>query len=124
LRPWSKAGVNDRSENQTNRSHWSVRFPRQPSGLKGSSFTEVFAPSHKEFDLTQAPAVENLFAAYRPEILIHGAAVSGGDRSEPGESGRLFYENAIVGIQLLEGARQHGVEETFVLVAIFHRSSS
>lgn len=86
--------------------------------LKRSGCAEVFAPSHKEFDLTQASAVENLFAAYRPQILIHGAAVVGGIGANRVNPGRFFYENAIMGIQLIESARHHGVEKTVVLGTI------
>ena len=86
--------------------------------LKRSGCAEVFAPSHKEFDLTQAYAVESLFAAYRPQILIHGAAVVGGIGANRANPGRFFYENAIMGIQLIESARQHEVEKTVVLGTI------
>jgi len=86
--------------------------------LKRSGCAEVFAPSHKDFDLTQASAVENLFAAYRPQILIHGAAVVGGIGANRANPGRFFYENAIMGIQLIENARKHGVEKTVVLGTI------
>jgi len=36
----------------------------------------------------------------------------GADRTNPG---RFFYENAIMGIQLIESARRHGIEKTVVL---------
>ena len=83
------------------------------SGCKG-----VFAPTHKEFDLTRLDAVERLFEEQKPDVLIHGAAVVGGIGANRANPGRFFYENAIMGIQLIESARRHGVDKTIVLGTI------
>jgi GDP-L-fucose synthase len=79
---------------------------------------KTFVPGHRDFDLTRADAVERLFAEQRPEILIHLAAVVGGIGANRANPGRFFYDNAIMGIQLIEGARRHGVEKTVVLGTI------
>ena len=86
--------------------------------LKGSGCGNVFAPAHQEIDLTNNDAIERLFAKYRPEVLIHGAAVVGGIGANRANPGRFFYENAIMGIQLIENARRHNVEKTVVLGTI------
>ena len=83
--------------------------------LKKSGCSKVFAPTHKEYDLTQIDAIERLFEVHQPEVLIHGAAVVGGIGANRANPGRFFYENAIMGIQLIESARLHGVEKTVVL---------
>jgi len=97
------------------------------SGFLGSHIVErlaetgcsnVFAPTHKEFDLTRLDAIERLFEKHQPEVLIHGAAVVGGIGANRANPGRFFYENAIMGIQLIESARRHGVEKTVVLGTI------
>jgi len=80
--------------------------------------TSVVVPPHKEYDLTQADAIERLFARTKPEILIHMAAVVGGIGANRENPGRFFYDNAIMGIQLIEAARRHGVEKTVVLGTI------
>lgn len=80
--------------------------------------TSVVVPLHKEYDLTQADAIERLFASTKPEILIHMAAVVGGIGANRENPGRFFYDNAIMGIQLIEAARRHGVEKTVVLGTI------
>ena len=78
----------------------------------------VFVPVHSEYDLTRNDATERLFAEHRPEVLIHLAAVVGGIGANRANPGRFFYENAIMGIQLIEAARRHGVEKTVVLGTI------
>lgn len=78
----------------------------------------VFAPRKEEFDLTQAPAIEQIFETVKPQVLIHAAAVVGGIGANMVEPGRFFYENAIMGVQLIEAARKHAVEKTAVLGTI------
>ncbi|HWW74295.1 MAG TPA: GDP-L-fucose synthase, partial [Pyrinomonadaceae bacterium] len=55
--------------------------------------------------------VERLYAEARPEIVIHLAAVVGGIGANRENPGRYFYENLMMGAQLIEGARLHGVEK-------------
>ncbi len=87
-------------------------------GLADTGALHVFAPRKKEYDLTQASAIEQLFEFVKPEVLIHAAAVVGGIGANMAEPGRFFYENAIMGVQLIEAARRHGVEKTVVLGTI------
>lgn len=86
--------------------------------LKQSGCSNVFAPTHQEFDLTRNDSIGRLFDAFKPDVLIHGAAVVGGIGANRANPGRFFYENAIMGIQLIEAARLHGVEKTVVLGTI------
>ena len=79
---------------------------------------DVFVPTYPEYDFTRIEAVERLFAEHRPEVLIHLAAVVGGIGANRANPGRFFYDNAIMGIQLIEAARRHGVEKTVVLGTI------
>ena len=79
---------------------------------------DVFVPAYPDFDLTRVDAVERLFAEHRPEVLIHLAAVVGGIGANRANPGHFFYDNAIMGIQLIEAARRHGVEKTVVLGTI------
>jgi GDP-L-fucose synthase len=78
----------------------------------------VFVPLHPDYDLTRINAVERLFAEHRPEVVIHLAAAVGGIGANRANPGRFFYDNAIMGIQLIEAARRHGVEKTVVLGTI------
>ena len=86
--------------------------------LRGMGCRHVFVPAHSEFDLTHADAVERLFKEHPPEVLFHLAATVGGIGANLASPGRFFYENAIMGIQLIEAARRHGTEKTVVLGTI------
>ena len=46
--------------------------------------------------------------------MFHLAAVVGGIGANRENPGRFFYENAVMGIQLIEYARRNGVEKTIV----------
>jgi GDP-L-fucose synthase len=86
--------------------------------LRKMGCENIFDPSHKEYDLTRLDAIERMFDEHRPEILIHLAAAVGGIGANRANPGRFFYENAIMGIQLIEAARRRGVEKTVVLGTI------
>ncbi|HET9100634.1 MAG TPA: GDP-L-fucose synthase [Acidobacteriaceae bacterium] len=77
----------------------------------------LFVPRSAEYDLTRQEAIERAFA-WGPEIVIHLAAVVGGIGANRANPGRFFYENAIMGIQLIEAARRYSVEKTVVLGTI------
>ena len=86
--------------------------------LERAGAEHVSAPRRREFDLTRAADIQNLFEQERPQVLIHAAAVVGGIGANMAEPGRFFYENAIMGVQLIEAARQFAVEKTVVLGTI------
>jgi GDP-L-fucose synthase len=86
--------------------------------LESAGCKNVFVPVSKEYDLTRTDAVESLFEKHRPDVLIHMAAVVGGIGANRANPGRFFYDNAIMGIQLIEAARRFGVEKTVVLGTI------
>jgi len=73
--------------------------------------TEVFVPRSADFDLRDRYGIERALAEGRPEIVIHLAAVVGGIGANRANPGRFFYENAIMGIQLMECARLAGVSK-------------
>ena len=73
--------------------------------------TDVFAPGHSEYDLTREADIIAALAEGRPDVVIHLAAVVGGIGANRAYPGRFFYENAIMGIQLIEQARLAGVSK-------------
>ena len=58
-----------------------------------------------EYDLRDPQAVERLLSDTKPDAVIHLAAVVGGIGANSREPGRFFYENAKMGIELLEACR-------------------
>ena len=86
--------------------------------LERAGCHNVIVPIHKEYDLTRIDAIERLFNEQKPDVLIHMAAVVGGIGANRENPGRFFYENAIMGIQLIEAARRYAVEKVIVLGTI------
>jgi GDP-L-fucose synthase len=82
--------------------------------LRERGCRNVFVPRKRDYDLTTAAGVTKLFADARPQVLFHLAAVVGGIGANKDNPGLFFYENAIMGIQLIEEARRAGVEKTVV----------
>jgi GDP-L-fucose synthase len=80
---------------------------------RGVHSNQITIPRSKEFDLRKW---ENCVAAVKDkDIVIHLAAKVGGIGFNQKYPGELFYDNAIMGIQMIEAARQEGVEKTVVL---------
>ena len=80
-------------------------------GLRARGCSEVFVPRRAEYDLRDRDAVLRLYKDARPDVVIHLAAVVGGIGANQANPGRFFYDNAIMGIQLMECARQQDVEK-------------
>ncbi|MCZ6674790.1 MAG: GDP-L-fucose synthase, partial [Verrucomicrobia bacterium] len=76
---------------------------------------DVIVPRSKEYDLREREAIVRLYKEVEPHIVIHLAAVVGGIGANRANPGRFFYDNAIMGLQLMEYARQVRVEK-FVAV--------
>jgi GDP-L-fucose synthase len=74
-------------------------------------YDNIFVVRRKEYNLVHAEAVEKLYSEVKPQVVIHLAAVVGGIGANQENPGRFFYENLMMGVQLIEGARLHGVEK-------------
>lgn len=72
---------------------------------------DIFIVRRREYDLVRSPDVERLYEEFQPQIVIHLAAVVGGIGANRENPGRFFYENIMMGAQLMEGARRHSVEK-------------
>ncbi|HLG95900.1 MAG TPA: GDP-L-fucose synthase [Bryobacteraceae bacterium] len=83
--------------------------------LQRRGYHDIFVPRKRDYDLTTTSGIEKLFSDARPEVLFHLAAVVGGIGANRHNPGRFFYDNAIMGIQLLEFARRNGVQKTIVV---------
>jgi GDP-L-fucose synthase len=75
--------------------------------LRERGTSELFLPRSRDFDLRSSDDVERLFTETRPDVVIHLAAVVGGIGANRRHPGRYFYENAIMGLQIIESARRH-----------------
>jgi GDP-L-fucose synthase len=79
--------------------------------LAAAGVDDIFVPRSVEYDLRSADGVRAALAAGRPDVVIHLAAVVGGIGANRENPGRFFYENAAMGIELMEQARVAGVEK-------------
>jgi GDP-L-fucose synthase len=78
----------------------------------------LFTPRATELDLRDADAVRAYLAANRPNLVIHAAAVVGGIGANRLHPGRFFYDNAVMGLHLIEESRLAGVEKFVCLGTI------
>ena len=72
---------------------------------------EVFVPRSSEFNLVKAADIRRLYAETRPDMVIHLAAVVGGIRANQKNPGKFFYENLMMGTQLIEEARLNSIKK-------------
>jgi GDP-L-fucose synthase len=79
--------------------------------LRERGCQHVTVPRSKEYDLRDRDAIIRLYTEAQPHIVMHLAAVVGGIGANRMNPGRFFYDNAIMGLQLMEYARQFGVEK-------------
>lgn len=71
-----------------------------------------------EYDLRDAGGVRRMYADLAPDIVIHLAAVVGGIGANMESPGRFFFDNAVMGIQLINEGRLNGLEKMVVLGTI------
>ncbi len=79
--------------------------------LKERGCKNIFVPKHSEYDLTDVEAIKRMYDEFDPDIVIHLAAVVGGIGANRAHPGKFFYDNAIMGIHLIEEARKRNVEK-------------
>ncbi len=79
------------------------------ASLQARGCRRIVVPRSATYDLRHAAAIERLIDEAQPDVIIHLAAVVGGIGANRANPGRFFYDNAIMGLQLLEIARQRGV---------------
>jgi GDP-L-fucose synthase len=71
----------------------------------------VFVPRASQFDLREREAIRRMYETARPDLVIHLAAVVGGIGANRDNPGRYFYDNLIMGVELIEEARRLGIEK-------------
>lgn len=83
--------------------------------LKAVGCPEVVTFRSREYDLRSPLEIERLLAQTRPDVIIHLAARVGGIGANQEHPAEFFYDNLMMGVQLLHRAWQTGVEK-FVAV--------
>jgi GDP-L-fucose synthase len=72
---------------------------------------DIVVPRRRFYDLRTEEAVDRLFRYHPTDIVIHAAAHAGGIGLNQAKPGELFYDNALMGIHLMEAARKAGVKK-------------
>jgi GDP-L-fucose synthase len=79
--------------------------------LEAAGCRELFVPRSSQYDLRKSDAIARLMRDVRPQLVVHLAAVVGGIGANRENAGSFFYENLIMGAELMEQARLNGVEK-------------
>jgi GDP-L-fucose synthase len=74
--------------------------------LQQQGYVNLHYPRSHEFDLREQSAVRALLTEMRPDIIFHLAATVGGIGANRSYPGRFLYENALMGLLLMEEARK------------------
>jgi GDP-L-fucose synthase len=86
--------------------------------LRRRGAKEIFVPRSKDYDLVDMAAVKALYRDARPTLVLHLAARVGGIGANRDNPGKFFYENLMMGVQLIEVARQVGLKKLVALGTI------
>lgn len=79
--------------------------------LKERGYDQIFVPRSKDYDLRHEEAIKRLLHDAKPDIIIHLAAVVGGIGANKDNPGKFFYDNLMMGAQLIEQSRLYGLEK-------------
>ncbi len=79
--------------------------------LRAVGCHHIFIPRSSVYDLTQMDAVKQLYATTQPDMVIHLAARVGGIGANRENPGLFFYDNLMMGAQMIEAGRQAGLKK-------------
>lgn len=77
--------------------------------LQARGVSDIATPSARDYDLRDKGAIQACLKDNKPDVVIHLAAVVGGIGANMENPGRFFYDNAIMGIELIEQSRIAGI---------------
>src|SRR5438093_4423070 len=83
--------------------------------LRQKGCREIFIPRSKEYNLVEMEAIKRVYKVARPDMVIHLAGLVGGIGANQVNPGKFFYDNLMMGVQLMEVGRQVGLQK-FVAV--------
>ncbi|MDH5498752.1 MAG: GDP-L-fucose synthase [Nitrospira sp.] len=79
--------------------------------LRAKGCQQIVVPRSRDYDLVQMDAVKQLYGDTKPDVVIHLAARVGGIGANQANPGRFFYDNLMMGAQLIEVGRQQGLKK-------------
>lgn len=79
--------------------------------LRERGAKEIFVPTIKDYDLVDRDAIARMLSDSQPDVIIHLAAHVGGIGANRAHPAEFFYDNLMMGVQLLHQAYERGVEK-------------
>ena len=79
---------------------------------------DVVIPTHSMYDLRRRSEVCEMYQDLHPNVVIHAAARCGGIQTCSANPGRFLYDNLTMNTEVLEGAREYGVEKFVALSSV------
>jgi len=81
------------------------------AALEEQPCSNIFVPRSKDYDLTIMEAVRQVYADAQPDIVIHLAAKVGGIGANRENPGKFFYDNLMMGVQMIEVGRELNLQK-------------
>jgi GDP-L-fucose synthase len=72
---------------------------------------EIFIPRSKDYNLVKSEAVKRVYRDAKPDVVIHLAALVGGIGANRENPGKFFYDNLMMGVQMMEQGRLFEIEK-------------
>ena len=79
--------------------------------LKKRGVTDIFIPLRKQYDLIEVTDIRRLLSDAKPDVIIHLAANVGGIGANMEHPAEFFYDNLMMGVQLIHESWKAGVEK-------------
>lgn len=86
--------------------------------LKNEGYSDIFVPRRNDYDLIHMKDIERLYTESDPDVVIHLAAVVGGIGVNEENPGRFFYDNLMMGVQMMEQGRLYGINKFIAIGTI------
>ena len=80
-------------------------------GLEKRGCRNIMVPKIEDYDLIKPGDIKKMYDDMRPDVVIHLAAVVGGIGANREHPGKFFYENLMMGVQLIEEGRLRKLEK-------------
>jgi GDP-L-fucose synthase len=86
--------------------------------IKERGCKNIFIPRSKDYDLVQMDAIKRVYRDAKPNIVIHLAGEVGGIGANRENPGKFFYDNLMMGVQMMEEGRKFGIDKFVALGTI------
>jgi len=86
--------------------------------LRARGCSTIVVPRSRDYDLVEMSDVKRLYNDAAPDLIIHLAARVGGIGANQANAGKFFYDNLMMGTQLMEVGRQRRLQKFVALATI------